>query len=261
MPSAKITPESVIVLPCFNEEKRLDRESFLEFAAAHPDCLMLFVNDGSTDQTSARLEEIRNAAPDRVEILNLPENRGKAEAVRRGFLLAFEVDPKFIGFWDSDLATPLKHIDTMINILKANLPVEMVFSTRSPNFSEKIERAFYRHALGNFFAYVCSLFFRLPVYDTQCGAKIFRNSPELRHAFEKPFLTKWLFDIEIYARLAAQDHTGSIISKVHDYSLPFWKDINGSKLQWKDYLISAMQFLKLYRAYPVLHANSRKKLT
>ena len=42
---------------------------------------------------------------------------GKAEAVRQGFLKAFQINPTFIGYWDADLATPLETLPDFINII------------------------------------------------------------------------------------------------------------------------------------------------
>ena len=95
-----------IVVPCFNEERRLPVGCFHDFLAAEPDVGFLFVDDGSTDGTRARLLALAEAAPDRVQVLALDANRGKAEAVRCGVLEALDAAPRL---WDldEDLATPL----------------------------------------------------------------------------------------------------------------------------------------------------------
>ncbi len=249
------TYESIMVFPCFNEEKRFRADVFLQYAAEHPASLLLFVNDGSTDGTSSVLARLHHAFPTRVELLHLPTNRGKAEAVRQGFLRAFDSHPSFVGFWDADLATPLEQIDVFLRILRDQPTTAMVFGSRRREPGTAFERTFYRHAVGTCFAFLSSLLFTLPVYDTQCGAKIFRNSPGLRHAFKKPFLTKWLFDIEILARMAPESATPSASPVVQSHPLPCWKDIAGSKLELKNYLLSAVHFLKIYRAYPHLRAR------
>ena len=44
-------PETIIVVPCFNEASRLAVEQFETFIQVHPDLRFLFVNDGSSDDT------------------------------------------------------------------------------------------------------------------------------------------------------------------------------------------------------------------
>jgi dolichyl-phosphate beta-glucosyltransferase len=82
------TNRTAIVVPCFNEEKRLDLEAFSEFLHRVPGIRMVFVNDGSHDGTVEVLETLHAVHPDRVEILSLSRNSGKAEAVRQGLVYA-----------------------------------------------------------------------------------------------------------------------------------------------------------------------------
>ena len=57
-------PKTIIVVPCYNEEKRLDIEGYRRFLAS-PEIELLFVNDGSKDGTpmvlAALLREARGA--------------------------------------------------------------------------------------------------------------------------------------------------------------------------------------------------------
>ncbi len=249
--------ETIIVIPCFNEEKRLQPEVFERYAATHPSLLLLFVDDGSTDHTADIIKTMQQTTNGHMEILQLKTNQGKAEAVRRGFLAACDKNPLAIGFWDADLATPLDQIDPFLEILKADPSISMVFGVRNDGQGTIVERAFFRHAVGNCFAWFSSRFFTLPVYDTQCGAKLFRYTPHLRHAFEKTFLTKWLFDIEIFARLSKEQGAAATLPQVRSVIIPVWKDIGGSKVRFSDYLLSFSQFLKIYRSYPHLRTSMR----
>jgi dolichyl-phosphate beta-glucosyltransferase len=80
---------------------------------------------------------------------------------------------------------------------------------------------------------VASLVLRLTVYDTQCGAKFFRATPTLAAAIADPFLSRWIFDVELLGRLL----TGSAstpplqVNQVVEEPLLSWRDVPGSKLR------------------------------
>ncbi|MEA2328409.1 MAG: dolichyl-phosphate beta-glucosyltransferase, partial [Thermoanaerobaculia bacterium] len=107
-----------LVVPCYNEEKRLDTAAFRDVAVDGHDIDFLFVNDGSRDGTLRLLESLRDEDPARFAVLNLERNSGKAEAVRRGFVAAMERDVDYIGFWDADLATPFSELTGFLDVLE-----------------------------------------------------------------------------------------------------------------------------------------------
>src|SRR3954447_8476381 len=166
--------ECVIVVPCYNEARRLDRDAFRALASGNPAVAFLFVDDGSTDGTPAVLDELGREDGGRFLTLHLERNRGKAEAVRRGILHASRLGHRSVGFWDADLATPLEAIPEFIAVLDAHPEILMVLGSRVRLLGRRGERRAARHYLGRVFASVVSLMLDLPVYDTQCGAKLFR---------------------------------------------------------------------------------------
>ena len=94
---------AIVILPCYNEAKRLPIEQFLAFDSDHYHQKFIFVNDGSADSTLQVLESLHARAPGRYYVHNLTKNVGKAEATRAGLLLAFQENPDYVGFWDADL--------------------------------------------------------------------------------------------------------------------------------------------------------------
>jgi dolichyl-phosphate beta-glucosyltransferase len=243
---------AIIVIPCYNEAQRLQSHTFKAFVCAGHAQRFLFVNDGSTDDTISVLKAFHDDDPERYAICDLPRNVGKAEAVRAGVLLAFAAGPDYIGYWDADLATPLEMIPTFCTLLDDRPDLEMVFGARVRLLGRDIERSIVRHYLGRTFATATSITLALGIYDTQCGAKLFRASPTMRSLFQEPFLTRWLFDVEILARLIRASR-GTRLPQVEDiiYEFPLheWHDVAGSKVRPWDFIKAFFGLAMIYWYY------------
>lgn len=243
---------TTIVVPCYNEASRLPSETYLEFLDSRVDVRFLFVDDGSTDDTQGVLRQLCDSSSGRCEFLHLPENQGKAEAVRRGVLHALETDASLVGFWDADLATPLREIPVMAAVFEDRPKVLMVAGSRVRLLGRDVDRDPFRHYAGRLFATVVSLMLDAPVYDTQCGAKLFRSCSTVENLFREKFITQWIFDVEILARLrqaigpAAWSQPGDL---VYECPLQTWHDVSGSKVRPQDFLHAPLDLLAIYRTY------------
>lgn len=252
-----LVTSSIIVIPCYNEARRLPIEKFQKFVRESA-VKFVFVNDGSADETLRVLENLHNFARDRFEICNLPENVGKAEAVRRGVLLAFERAPKYVGYWDADLATPLKAIASFSELLDRKPEVEMVFGARVQMLGRSIERSPLRHYPGRIFATAASMSLGIPIYDTQCGAKLFRASPFVQSLFQEPFLERWLLDVELVARLILARRETALAQAeeiIYEFPLDEWRDIAGSKVKSRDFVRALSGLARIYLRYWGRHAT------
>jgi len=247
-----VASETTIVIPCYNEARRLDADSFARYVAGSPGVRLLFVDDGSTDDTRAVLEQLIARKPGPMRLLALDHNQGKAEAVRAGFVAAFEADPTYVGFWDADLATPLSDIDRFAALLDERPLAVAVFGSRVNLLGRDVHRNLMRHYIGRVFATMAAFALRLPIYDTQCGAKMFRATDEVRSAFAQPFRSRWIFDVEIVARLRATWPTsrlGSFRKSLYEYPLMAWHDVAGSKLKLKDFFVVGLDLLGIALRY------------
>jgi glycosyltransferase involved in cell wall biosynthesis len=222
-----------VVVPCFNEAKRLSFERFRAELDSMPPLEFIFVDDGSTDATAELLSSFRASLGERVHVLGLAHNAGKAEAVRRGVMYALDAEFELIGYWDADLATPLRYIGLFAKLLE-NSDTMIVVGSRVQLLGRHVERAPLRHYLGRGFASLAALVLDLPIYDTQCGAKLFRSSDVMRAAFGRPFSLNWAFDVELLLRLLEQQTQGQPIDlrrQCIEYPLEEWIDRGGSKLR------------------------------
>ncbi|HEX5472369.1 MAG TPA: glycosyltransferase [Lacipirellulaceae bacterium] len=241
--------ETIVVVPCFNEARRLDVPAFVHFLERWPQVTLVFVDDGSTDDTPLVLERLRQRCTRQVCTLRLGSNAGKGEAVRRGMQVALRRRPTFVGYWDADLAAPLDALAQLQEVLQARPEVLLVMGSRVALLGRDIRRNVCRHFIGRAFATAASLALKLPVYDTQCGAKLFRVTPSFTELISRPFQSRWIFDLEILARMIADsrvDGKASISGAIHEYPLDAWRDVRGSRLKPIDFLTAGLDLAAIF---------------
>ncbi len=237
-----------VIVPAWNEAKRLQAQAFLDFVAGQDVADLHFVDDGSTDATPTALAEVAStAAEGRVVVRRLDPNRGKAEAVRAGLTAALADGYGMVAYLDADLAAPLDTALLLREQLLAGPEVAMVLGSRVKLLGWPIRRSERRHYLGRVFATFASLALSLPVYDTQCGAKAMRASPALDAVLGTPFLSRWLFDVELIARF--RDAVGA--GALREMPLPRWEDPGGSSVGLTAFLRAPMELWRIRRRYPV----------
>jgi len=238
-----------IVVPCYNEAARLDVDAFRRFRPPNLSLRFLLVNDGSTDDTASVLEFLRDLDPGQFIVHNLPANRGKAEAVRQGILLAFQEGAEMVGYWDADLATPLEMIPEFCEMLSQDARLQIVTGARVKLLGRAIQRRPLRHYLGRVFATAASAVLGVPMYDTQCGAKLFRATPEIRAIFEQPFRTNWVFDVELLARFLRNrkaERAEPAAGAIYELPLTEWRDVAGSKVKPQDFFRAFFELATIY---------------
>lgn len=253
----------LIVVPCFNEAERFDSRQFLDFVDRFPDIGFILVDDGSTDATLEVLGQLAATSSDHFDVLPNDRNLGKGESVRRGVLYAQSLDPDYIGYWDADLATPLDEIPRFRDKLARSDSIQYVTGARVKMLGWSIHRNELRHYLGRIFATAVSATLRLGVYDTQCGAKLFRASSLMDDLFKEEFLSRWIFDVEILARLVAEcrrSATGSPEDLVCEIPVRTWKDVPGSKVNISIAPRVLIDLCRIYRMYLTSRTGSTNKL-
>lgn len=246
--------DTLVVIPCFNEARRLRVESFVEFLDATPSTGLLFVNDGSSDDTDAVLKKLEALRPNAVRVVSLARNGGKAEAVRTGVNTALTGSARYVAYWDADLSTPLSEVGEFRSVLERKPHLLVVTGARIRRLGAEVHRDELRHYLGRIFATLASLVLRLPVYDTQCGAKMFRANDFVRGLFAKPFESRWIFDVEVLARLVATiGGSRKAEAVIYEYPLPVWRDVAGSKLGGKHMVAALRDLFRIRLLYRPRH--------
>ncbi|MDI6736696.1 MAG: glycosyltransferase [bacterium] len=238
-----------VVIPCYNEERRLRVDDFINELSKHSDLTFLFVNDGSTDDTLKIIQKICEANPSRALCLSLSENKGKGEAIRTGMRYLLEKKTyNIIGFWDADLAVPLSEIWDFMDVFRINPDVQAVIGSRVHLAGRKIERVNFRHYVGRLFATVMSLTFGFDVYDTQCGAKLFK-SELVSPIVQKPFSSRWIFDVELIIRLLRLTFLQDKSDWLFEIPVKEWRNVSGTKRSISAYINSFFDYITLVRKY------------
>ncbi len=239
-----------MVVPCYNEAERLPEQTFLKAAASFPDLHFLFVDDGSSDATEKVLQRMSDQMPHQIQSMRLAKNSGKAEAVRNGMLKGLQTAGyDYLGFLDADLSSPPEEILHLkdYSAFRGGSHV-FLFGSRIKLLGSAIMRNQSRHYFGRIAATAASVTLALPVYDTQCGVKLFRREVCL-NLFGQPFLSRWLFDVEIFFRLKALFEAAEFREKILEVPLRVWKETPGTKLKVSDVLKVPLELWKIHRKY------------
>lgn len=238
-----------IVIPCFNEARRLDLGALTTFLEKAPTVTFTLVDDGSTDATWTIIQEFAREAPG-IEVLRLDRRSGKAEAVRRGIVHSLDMgDATLLGYWDADFATPLDTILDMSDEIESRESLLMLMASRVQLLGRTIERRAVRHYAGRVVATLAAVTLGLQVYDTQCGAKLLRAGAEVAACFDRPFLTRWMFDVELIARMMRGRHPRYAGALIREYPISTWRDVGGSKITVRDGVRALIDLARIRRHY------------
>jgi glycosyltransferase involved in cell wall biosynthesis len=230
-----------IIIPFYNEEKRIDIKRFYQIFNNFPQYNFILVNDGSTDNTNTILDEFKSKFPN-LTILKLDKNVGKGEAIRAGVLSISNTN--FIVYYDADLATPFSELEKLIQFSVLHKNYKMVMGARIKLIGNQVKRSLKRHYFGRIFATIVSQFIlKVAVYDTQCGAKVI-DFETAKPIFSKPFISKWLFDVEVLKRLQKIHNLTEVVKEI---PLEKWEEIGNSKIRVTDFFKIPFELLKIYR--------------
>ncbi len=238
----------VIVIPCYNESSRLDVETYYSFAVSRPDVHLLFVDDGSADSTLQVLSGLA-ARTDNMAVHRLAVNGGKAEAVRQGMIYTLgSYQASYVGYFDADLATPLEEMMKIYDELRARSGYIIALGSRWQRLGSQIDRTWKRHYLGRIFATVVGFLLDIHIYDTQCGAKVLATD-RLAEVVSEPFITRWLFDIELMMRLERIYGRAEMDSWAVEVPLQRWREVGNSRVGLRDFVRAPLELLRIRLQY------------
>lgn len=232
-----------VIIPCYNEVDRLHLEMFLDFARKNPKVSFVFVDDGSKDLTINLLCGAMAALPKQIDVLMMAKNAGKAEAVRHGLKFAAKRGDKYIAFLDADLATPLNAILDFISVADRLDDIDVVFGSRAGGIGRRVYRDIHRKMISLVCAAMGRLATGLALKDTQCGAKLFRNTARFQMCLDAPFTAGWLFDVELFLRISNPERNER--KNFFEFPVLEWTEIPGSNIKLKDVIKGGFKMTSL----------------
>jgi dolichol-phosphate mannosyltransferase len=158
--------EMTIIIPVFNEEgniERLETELSKYISGAAVKTSVLFINDGSADNSQEMIEKLCSRNPD-FHFISFDKNRGLSAAIKAGF---DHVETGLVGYIDADLQTSPEDFNVLLQAMGDNVMVTGVRSMRKDSFvknassviANKIRRAFTHDGMD----------------DTGCPLKVIRT--------------------------------------------------------------------------------------
>jgi dolichyl-phosphate beta-glucosyltransferase len=166
-----MTPEISIIIPAFDEGKRLpatlDRvERYLSTINLAAEVIV--VDDGSHDDT-ADVVRRRSAGWPQLKLVSAEHNGGKGAAVRLGMVAA---RGRYRVFSDADLSVPIDDLEKLLRPLRAGAGVAI--ASRGLKESQvELHQPWYRETMGKIFNRLVRIFVLGGLHDTQCGFKAF----------------------------------------------------------------------------------------
>lgn len=194
--SKKIRPYLSLVIPAFNEERRLPNtlQTVQRYLAIRRfPAEVLVVVEPSSDATLQVAEAARRNFP-ALRVIANSVHRGKGHAVRTGML---EARGQLIFFTDADLSTPLSDLEAALEIFEKEPPVDVIVGSRRHPDSQIVRRqSWIREGMGQMFNRIVRLVAGVDLEDTQCGFKGFRQTAA-REIFSRQRINGFSFDVEV----------------------------------------------------------------
>lgn len=180
-----------LIIPVYNFAEKIEENAkkMLEFLEKKiGDFELIFVDDGSTDETDRKLSNIANG---NIRVISLEQNQGKGAAIKAGVQ---ESRGNYIIFTDADLPYDLGSITHFIKQL--NNGYEVILGSRRKSDHYDVFPSIVRRILSALFLRIANVFLIKKVTDTQCGIKGFSRSAAL-DLFARLQTNGFAFDVEL----------------------------------------------------------------
>lgn len=185
-----------VIIPTYNEQKRIQKafDALEIFVSEHPGIIdeVIFVDDGSLDETKSSLElfSLKQVIP--TKIIHYKKNKGKGYAVRQGMLSCVS---DYCLMIDADMSTSFDEILQCIPLMEEGKPI--IIGTRKDRGAVLVKKQpWYRQGMGDFYAVLARCLTHVDIKDFGCGFKLF--SRQAAHdIYQRTIINRWTFDTEV----------------------------------------------------------------
>jgi glycosyltransferase involved in cell wall biosynthesis len=176
-----------VLIPTYNNEKTLQRviDGVLDYTEN-----IIVVNDGSTDSTPKILNHYSQ-----INVINLPENKGKGNALKLGFRKAKELGFHYAITIDSDGQHYPDDIPVFVEALLNEKQDILLIGNRNMSQDGIPKKSSFGNRFSNFWFWFET---GIKLEDTQSGYRLY----PLHKIPKKYFTPKFEFEIEIIVRTA-----------------------------------------------------------
>ncbi len=249
-------PVLSIVLPAFNESRRIERciddlRSFMKIIPLPWEVIL--VVEKSTDDTVSKARA-RIGDDQRFILIENIVKKGKGFAVKTGMLKS---RGEIVFFMDVDMSTPLVELFHFLGEFEAAPEAQILIGDRKHRGSQIIKaQTDTRKKMGEIFNVLVQKFAIKGIRDTQCGFKAFRKA-SVRPIFERLKTNGFAFDVEV---LVLASKLGFKVS-----TLPVkWINSKESKVHifrdsWLMFCDLLLIRLRVWRSLKSLPASSQKE--
>ena len=188
-------PDLSIVIPAYNEEKRIGptlRAIAAYLAPGGMTAEILVVDDGSGDGTSRCVEQLAAEIPG-LRLIRNDRNRGKGFSIRHGFA---ESRGALVLLTDADLSAPIEELHQLLPAVRDGGNAIAVGSRAVDPSRVEVRQGWIRQTMGKGFNLIVRLLTGLSIRDTQCGFKLLRREP-LVPVFRQARVDRFSYDVEI----------------------------------------------------------------
>lgn len=238
---------TLIAVPCFNEEERFNQSYWKDICKILSDVNFVFIDDGSLDKTFEVISGMTSLS--NCSVLRNEYNLGKAKSILQSFSRDSAKNYDVVGFIDSDGAFDKNDIEKNVRSchnLFYDQDFEAIFSSRIQLAGRKINRKRVRHYISRVIYTLLNFKLKIPLYDTQSGFKLYKNSAFWRKALNQEPKTRWFLDIELILEFRRQNNRNP---KIWEEPLETWIEVPGSKIKINNYLRVLKDLLVLVFRY------------
>ena len=224
-----------IIMPAYNEERAIvDAVSEVAAAGFPEEKEIIVVNDGSTDKT---LEKLQNLKFDNLIVVNLPRNRGKGAAIRAGIE---KVSGDVVLIQDADLEySPKNYPDLFGPIFDGK--ADVVYGSRFLGGGEHRVHLFWHYIVNRMLTLLSNIFTNLNLTDMEVGSKVFKTEILKKIRLKE---NRFGFEPEVTAKIA------KLNCRVYEVSISYFgrSHEEGKKIGWKDG-VSALRCIFRYAIF------------